>query len=238
MPNENELPNMKDLTGSLARFTNWLGNFNTVLQANSGSAIGLAAGAANLSMTSLMLESWTVSYGLITEPGTRTHPNIVFAQTLRFGNKTNEDFPVGFPGGIVYNLRAMIRKIQGAGTVTADMLANAGLTPRTKRRSTPLIPHSGPAVTLDRSAPHVMTVKYHQEGQNENSRKKPIGCKSVKLVWRCANGQSGASVASKNPAYIDVGAAQSGQRIQIQGFWVMGNSKESPGGNVIEGGVP
>jgi hypothetical protein len=238
MPNENVMPNMKDLTGSLSRFTDWLNNFNDLLDNLSGSALGLAAGAANISLTSLMAESWTAAYTLITQQATRTHPNILAAQILRYGNKSDNTVPASFAGGIVFNLRKIIRKIQGAGTVGADVLENAGLTPRTKRRSVPLIPHSGPAITLDRSAPHIMTVKYHQEGQNETFRKKPNGCKAIKLVWRCANGQSGSAVASKNPAYIDVGAAQSGQRIQIQGFWVMGNSKESAGGNVIEGGVP
>jgi hypothetical protein len=254
MPTQDALPKMADLTGSQARFDRWINNFGSeivVLGAASppGVAIG-GAGAAGPPDTGLVLlaalvTKWNAAYALADNTATRTHANIVALQTLRFNPERNVNpFGASGPGvpgedkGLVGALRHMIRAIQGAGTSNAAILANLGLTTHTNIRGVPLIPNAGPELTLDRSAPHVMAVRYKQEGVHESIKAKPPGCKGVLVQWQCGNSASGSKLLTKCPGYIDVGAAQSGQSIRMQGFWVMGNSKVSGGGNIIMGGVP
>ena len=248
-----ELPRMSDLTGSTDRFTRWLANFTSDITANPTNPIFAAAGGAGAAgppATGLVLiaalnSQWQAAYALISSTATRTHATIVAARALRSnpGKLANVLGAIGpgvpgQSGGIVGALRSIIRKIQGAGTVTPDTLGAAGLCQHTKTRSLPQIPIAGPEIILDRSPPHTMVVRYRQEGMAESSKKKPNGCKQVVIRWRCDNGASGAGVFSKTPCSMDVGSQNTGQRITMQAAWVMGNSKESPPGNVIVGGVP
>lgn len=222
-PTLDELPRMSDLSGSMPRYTQWLSNFNSNMTP-------LNSGADSTTVASINT-AWTTAYGLITNVATRIHKNIIDARVLRFGNAAT-------PGGHVATLRAIIKRIQANSSATAGQLAAAGLCPHINRRSLPEIPTAGPALVADRSAPHTLTIRYRQEGQAETSKKKPPGCKACLLKWVADNGASGSMSFSKTPCNIDVGAALTGHRVSVQGVWVMGNSKESPPGNVLIVGVP
>jgi hypothetical protein len=260
-----ELPRMSDLTGSIFRFNRWLGNFSGLMAGAIGSGpAGVALGSSSagtppsvpptgILLVAALQTTWTTAYNLATNNATRNHQTILNLTQLRNGPVGEGGNPLqgvlgAVPGsnkGIVGVLRTLIRAIQaasevntGAAVIGAGILGQLGLTPRTKIRGVPLIPANGPEIWLDRSGPHVLRIRYAQEGMRETSKAKPRGCKSIKIVWQCANGSSGSGVFSKCPANLDVGAGNSGQRCRVTATWIMGNSKESPGGNVMEVGVP
>lgn len=248
MATSDTLYHMNDLSGSQASFTNWLKNFAVRATAIGGTAFpaGAAAPLADgLALINGLQAAWQTAYDLIRNTETRTHKNIVDARNLRFGFgdvppailALNPGAPGG-PKGIVGVLRQVIKEVVGSGVLTVGSLANLGLTVPKGVRSIPQIPTAGPELYLEKSAPHVLTVMYHQEGRRQSSRAKPPGCKSILLQWTLGNGKAGSVVATKNPARIDVGAENSGQSVRVQGFWQMGNSKSSGGGNFVFGGVP
>jgi hypothetical protein len=197
-----------------------------------------AAPPTGLNGLNFMTSLWNAAYASIANTATRNHNAVLAARVLRFGVRGQPNNPAAVPGGIVTALRRLIRNIQGAGTVLPGDLGDLGLTPHIKQRAVFQIPNAGPELTLDKSPPHTLVVKFHQEGARENSRAKPPGCKAILLKWVTANGRSGSGSFTKSPCSIDVGAALTGQGISISGTWVMGNNKESPPGNTIVGGVP
>jgi hypothetical protein len=249
MPTLDKLPNMADLTGSSYRFNQWLVNFNANAISIGGASFpaGAAAPAATgLVLIAGILSAWSAAYALATNLLTRIPANITALKVLRFGPAgaipaivaLNPAAP-GVGKGLVGMLRSIIRNVQGLGLLAPGQLEQLGLTKHTKVRSVPLIPHAGPELYVERSAPHIMTVKYKWEmAGGERTEKKPPGCKGVLIHWQTANGNSGAQVFTKNPAYLDVGEQNTGQRIKLTAWWQMGNNKTSPPGASIFAGVP
>jgi hypothetical protein len=247
MPSHDAAPMMKDLSGSLTRFTAWMTNF--LAQGTLVGGAAFPAGAAGPPATGLVLlgalnTAWQAAFALATSPFTRTAQTVAAMKILRNGAPILPASLIALgavPGigkGVVGAIRTYIATIVAGAALTPDARVRLGLTAHDKVRSVPTVPQMGPVLWLDRSPPHVLVVRYHIEGSRAFEKAKPPGCKVCNITWSLANGVSGSVAATKNPVYIDVGIGNSGQQCRLQGQWVMGNNKRSPASNPIVTGVP
>ena len=229
-PTANTEPSMRDLSGSIGRYTAWVNNFCTqmgVLGSAAGVGLSLGSGYATLVAQAGI---WGSALNTIITSG-RSHPSIVAARQLRVGTAEN-------PGGQVTTLRLFVKAIQGYTGLAASIKTQLGINDGMKRRSKTFIPTAGPEIGVKKRQAHALVMTYNQVGKGDDNKQKPHQCKGCLISWTAANGASGQRIFTKTPCTVEFGENLRGQSVAIRAFWFMGNDVYSPPSVTLQEIIP
>jgi hypothetical protein len=221
MGNGNNDFTMKDLNGTLSRFTAFLQNLATQATALSD---------ANAATISSLNTVWVAIYNLARGQNTRTPYTIQYMHMMR--------------NIITGQLRTFIQEMQAPGEYTPAQKTRLGITPKLLgangariRRPAP-VPHTGPTIVVEAGDNCQLILRYRNTLNNFTSKAKPKGCVGCRVDWTADNGASGSAEFSKSPCYLNFPLRLSGHRVGIVCRWNRGNNRYSPTGNVVMAVIP
>jgi hypothetical protein len=203
---------MRDLTGPIERYGDWLNNFNNQVIALTPVLIGVSAGQATA--LDAMPAAWQAAFTLAIERATRTAVTVEALKDLR---KTQ-----------VTAIRLIIRSIQGfAPKISVAWKKQLGINPGDDKRSIPPIPAQGPFLEIAGEFSRQLLVRYRNDITRKTSTRKPPGVRGVEVQWTSEDGRSGSTILSKTPCIIDFADDMAGQLVTLQGRWWLGQKRFS-----------